>query len=1011
MLAITDHNSMSGIVQHHYACRSNGVKPIYGVEVTTDENHHLTLLAKNEEGLKNLFHLCATDKSYEDLYRHRSGVIALSGDLMGAIPVSILREDRDELNRHLYQLKKTYKDDFYLEVIDHGLREQKKVNRVLNQLGVKKVRTNDVHYLNREDAELQSVLICDRLKRRLSIDNTNYHTIKEAWLKPMPEDEVAQEIALKCNVSLDLQNNFLPDFEIPKKFSDQYAYLKHLVYEGLRIRCPHADKTYEDRLEYELSVISNMGFPGYFLIVWDFVNFAHNQGIAVGPGRGSGAGSLVAYCLRITDLDPIKYNLLFERFLNPERVSMPDFDIDFCMSRRGEVIKYVVERYGQDSVCQIATFSELKPRSSWHSCARVLGVSAQDSDRFSKMLPEPPNDPEKIADVFEKGRVKKTAPAKYQKLEYELKRNPKWRKVVDVASRLEGAYRSVGRGAAGVLISNGHLADYVPVWDTEGKDFPINVKDESKNITRYVSQLDKNDSEKMGLVKFDFLGLAELDVIQYALELIGNQGKPVPDMSNIPLDDPKVFELISSGRTIGMFQVSSDGMAQMVGQMNASEFEDVVATVALYRPGPMDAGMHEVYIRRKNGKEPVTYLHPDLEPILKTTYGVILYQEQVMEIAQVVCGYTLGGADLLRRAMGKKKADEMAMQKKTFMQGGSAKHYSLELLEELWRQIETFARYGFNRSHAAAYAMITYQTAWLKAHYTAELLAAQMQIRQSNFDDVRMFIEDAKSFGVEVFEPTVQKSSANFKVRDGQIWVGLSGIQNISTIVAEEIPRMPNPNNESERKMPFPPYKNLTELFSKVTMSSKSLDSLVYSGALDLLLKGDTYQARADLVAQSSKYLSYFRKQNPDQMNLFGSLEIPFESNIVERPETRFMLDKEREFLGRYRTGHPADEFRMQASKMGSKKIEEMRMTPGSTSWLCGIVTDLNEIATKNNDLMCFLKLEDESSFLDISVFPNDYDSQKFNDMLFRVVFIKVEISLYKDKPSAHCLEAHFAYN
>lgn len=982
VLAITDHDCMSGIVEHHKACRKFGVKPIYGMEATVEGKYHLTLLAKNQEGILNLFRLCRTNKTYGDLQRCSKGVIALSGDLMGAIPVAILNKDLPRLNKHLGRLTSIFGDDFYLEKIDHGLREQKIVNDTIDRLPVPAVWTNDVHYMKPEDVKTQILLMCDEHKRYADAEYLDYHAIDEAYLKELPDNPLAQEIADKCNASLQLGRPALPPFR-----DDEDDYLRKLAHRGFDERgCPGS---YKDRLEYELDVIQDMGYSGYFLIVWDFIKYAHDQGIPVGPGRGSGAGSLVAYVLNITNVDPIKRGLIFERFLNPDRVSMPDFDIDFSRERRGEVIRYVVKKYGEDRVAQICTFGELKAKSAWQSAARVLGVSSKQADHFSKSLPKPPKDSESLSDIFKNGRLKESVPQKYDKIAHLI--TDEIVPVVGMACELEGAYRSVGKHAAGVLISDGAVYNSIPVWDT-GSDFmPI---DSNKNDdTRYMSQLQYTDAEKMGLVKFDFLGLKELDVIEYALRFLREEGIPVPDIHEIPLDDEKTFDLISSGKTIGMFQIASQGMARMCEDMKPSRFADIVALVALYRPGPMDAGMDRLYIRRKNGLEPVEYLHPDLEKILDDTYGVIVYQEQVMAIAQKICGYSLGEADILRRAMGKKKQKEMERQKEVFFNGGKELGYDYALLKELWRQIETFARYGFNRAHATAYGLITYQTAWLKAHYPAQLLAAQMQVRQDDLDEVTAYVREAWSLGLEVKEPDVQDSSAQFKTLGNTIYIGTSSLRSMDADLAQAI--------EDNA-----PYENLTSVFQVGSFNKQSMDAMLYSGALDSVLNGERHQARADFQAQYKKYWNESRDFSPDQESLFN-LEIPFEEGVADPLDPRELLDLEKEYLGRYRTGHPVDEFRNRADSIGVEKIADLQ----EDCLICGLIVDIHEITTKNGDLMAFLRMEDETGAIDVTVFPDDYDAEYFESLVEKVVFCRLNVDYYEGKLSPNTKEVKRAYH
>lgn len=714
-LAMTDHDNMSGMIEHILDCQKKKVKPILGVELTVRDDdgtkYHITLLAKNNKGLTNLFKMMASSKTFEDIAKYSEGVICLSGDLMSPVAVKFLLEGKDSAIKQIERLSSIFAD-FYLEIIDFGLEEQRLYNEFLmsvEDMSCGIVYTSDAHFLTKEDCKNQMALLCDKKGKGLTRLQIGFKWLEEAYLKPVPITDAMRDIVAMVNVTVEFGKYALPVYKTPKKFNDnQEDYLKHLVWQGLKSRGFHKNKEYVERARMELQVIAAMGFCGYFLIVWDFCDFCHNNGIIVGPGRGSGAGSLVAYCLRITDIDPIPYDLLFERFLNPERISMPDFDIDFDNIGRPRAIEYVVKKYGIEQVCQIGTFQEIASRSAWKAAARVMGVSVKESEKFSKLLPDNVGSKTYLCDLFSPdGR-----PIKNQDLD-----RPEFYEVLKVAMGIEKTYKSVGKHAAGILILDRPVLDFMPAWPTQGVDTPFSKEKEGeskkknqkiKNIKKktqeedlgvemaYVSQISHKYAEKIGGIKFDFLGLKELRVVWFACKLIEAQGKVAPDVKNLDLADKKTFDLISSGNTVGMFQISSKGLSDFVKKLKPDAFGDIVAATSLYRPGPKDAGMHDVYADRKNGIMPVKYLHKSLETILGTTYGVIVYQEQVMRIARDIGGYSLGGADLLRRAMGKKDIKEMETQRTIFGAGCEKNGINEDVSLELWSQIETFSRYGFN---------------------------------------------------------------------------------------------------------------------------------------------------------------------------------------------------------------------------------------------------------------------------------------------------------------------------
>src|SRR5512138_1059680 len=805
-VAVTDHGNLFGAVDFYKKAREAGVKPILGMESyvagpkgrldrSERVGRHLILLAKNAEGWANLRILSSkafTEGFYYDpridkplLREHSKGLIGMTACLAGEIPRLIRHGEMDAARDAAREYKSLFEPgSFFLEVQSNGMKEQLEVNAKLAQLardeGIPLVATADAHYVRREDAKAHEVLMCIASNKTFQDPKRLHHetdglyvTSPEDMVAALPgfEDAIARsaEIAETCNVELPLGKTYLPRFSLPDGLTED-EYIEKLARDGLDRRLreiegkyPHDEGAYRQRLEMELSVIRKMGISGYFLIVQDFINWAKERQVPVGPGRGSGAGSIVAWSLRITDLDPIRWSLLFERFLNPERVSMPDFDIDFCQDRRDEVIRYVREKYGRDNVGQIITFGSLKARSVIRDVVRVMGLPFAEGDRIAKLVPDPvqgktpplakciESEP-RLRDLHEKP----TTISQWTD-EKGVQQTVTTRDLLDIGMALEGLNRQAGLHAAGVVIADKPLWEYVPVY-----------KDDKSEML--VSQFAKDEVEKAGLVKFDFLGLKTLTVIDDALRLVRRNHPERKDFkaSDIPLDDPAVYELISRGDTAGVFQMESSGFTEMVVKMKPSRFEDVIAAGALYRPGPLDQKLEDgrtmvdVYIDRKHGRDKVVYPHPTLEPVLEPTYGVIVYQEQVMQISQVLGGYSLGGADLLRRAMGKKKAEEMAKQRASFLQGATAKGVDEKVATHVFDQMEKFAAYGFNKSHSAAYGLLTVQTAWLKAHYPVEFMAALISSEASNTDKVVAHISEARADRIEVLPPDVNESGKDF---------------------------------------------------------------------------------------------------------------------------------------------------------------------------------------------------------------------------------------------------------
>ncbi|MGA7121632.1 MAG: DNA polymerase III subunit alpha [Polyangiaceae bacterium] len=991
-VAVTDHGNMFGAITLYKAAKEAKVRAILGCELEVSgrggAGHHLPVLAASAEGYKNLIWLVSRGHvappegrpagepmiAFEELAGRTKGLVGLTGCMGGLVAQAILEEGQGRGRDMLAALRDVFEPgSLYVELQDHGLPEQPVLNGILvelaRELDLPLVATNDVHYADRSDAEAHLYLSC--IKTGLSMEEAKerHHGSSEMYLKS--PDEMAQvfsaypeavratlEIAEKCQLSLKLGEPMLPSFEVPPGF-DVDGYFRHVAREGLARRLGELSaqgkavdgEAYARRLETELDVISQMNFSGYFLIVWDFIRHAKESGIPVGPGRGSGAGSIVAYAMRITDLDPIPYKLLFERFLNPERVSMPDFDIDFCMDRRDEVIAYVQQKYGENSVGQIATFAELKSKSVVKDVARCIGITPVEAQQIANLIPR--KTPAETYTISEALGIE-------PKLKQLYESDARVRELLDQARKLEGLTRHAGKHAAGVVISEGPLWDHVPVFRDRPK--PPSGAAAARSASQgaaapadagsLVTQYYKDDVEQAGLVKFDFLGLKTLTVLDIAVRLVDARPRPSGgsqsgalthgklDLSTIPLDDAATYKLLASGETKGVFQLESDGMQKLFRDLRPDCFEDIVAAVALYRPGPMGAGMHEDFVRRKHGLAPIASLHPAIDDVVAPTYGVIVYQEQVMEIAQKLAGYTLGGADLLRRAMGKKKPEEMAKQKSVFIDGAKAKGVDEAEAERIFGLLEYFAGYGFNKSHSAAYALITYQTAWLKAHYPVELLCAILTSDKDRIEKVVRTIADARAMGVTVLPPDVNESDTDFKVvythPEGrkpagkaaasrindpvgpQIRFGLGAVRGLGGAALEAV-------FEARRDGPFRDVFDLAARVDAKRVNKAVFEALVQCGAFDSTFEErGVRRARAfasiDIALERSRAAS--RDREAGQTTLFGLFDAAPRSASGATPapsagdyapsepwDRREMLVRERQSLGFYVSGHPLDRY------------------------------------------------------------------------------------------------------
>ena len=1012
-VAVTDHGNMFGAIDLYSEAKAHGTKLIFGCETyvaatdrhdrTNRRNYHLILLAKDDVGYKNLSFL--NSKGYLEgfyynpridkqiLKDHSEGLIGLSACLGGEIAQT--------LEKHgVAAAEETAKEyasmlapgDFFLELMPTPTPEQETLNgelkRMSKKLGIPLIATNDCHYVNRADAQAHDVLMAIQTGKSLKDEKRLKHVVDSYYLKSpsemndafkdVPEAlENSLEIAKRCNVKLKLDQTYLPQYKVPEGETLD-TYMARIVEQGLERRFAtfaargakfDAD-AYRERCRIELGVIQKMGFSGYFLIVWDFINWAKEHGIPVGPGRGSGAGSAVAWAMRITDIDPLEFKLLFERFLNPERVSMPDFDVDFCMNRRGEVIKYVQEKYGREQVGQIATFHQLKARGVIRDIARAMEIPFGEADKLAKLVPEP---------VQGKSPPVREAIETTPELKQLYNESPLHRELLDLAAALEGLNRNAGMHAAGVVIAEKPLWEYVPCFRGQNDEI--------------VTQFAMKEVEKAGLVKFDFLGLKTLTVIQTALRLINEQKPPGEelDIDSIPKDDAGVYKMIARGDTTGVFQLESSGFREMLKKLKPDCLEDIVAAGALYRPGPLEGGMVDTYIDVKHGRKAADYMHPWLEPVLKDTYGVIVYQEQVMQIAQVLGGYTLGGADLLRRAMGKKKPEEMAKQKATFLDGAKAKNVDVKRAAEIFELVEKFAGYGFNRSHSAAYGWITYQTAYLKHHYPHEFMAGLMSCDADNIDNVVKFIAEARSMGLVVERPDVNESASDFTVTPRAdalggkvIRFGLGAVKGVGETAV---------NAMLESRATEGRFESMFEICRRVDTQKcnrKVLEALIKAGALDGL-EGNRHRAQllGALDSALERGASEQRDRRSGQTSLFAMFSAaPATPSAAPNPNhgdtypeiepwsPKQLLAFEKEALGFYISGHPLDRYRGDLQRYASATTSDFsggRRGQGENA-IGGIVSQYREMITKKGDKMARFMLEDAEGTLEVIAFPKTFE-------------------------------------
>ena len=1030
--AITDHGAMYGVIDFYKEAKAQGIKPIIGCEVyvapnsrfdkeTTggeDRYYHLVLLAENNQGYQNLVKIVSdgyTEGFYyrprvdrEILAKYHEGIIATSACLAGEVQRCIQKGMYEEACDAARRYENIFgKGNFFLELQDHGIPEQKMVNQALlrmsRELGIELVATNDVHYTYAEDVKPHDILLCLQTGKRLADEDRMRYEGGQYFVKS-PEEmerlfpyakqalENTQKIADRCNVEIEFGVTKLPKYDVPEGYTS-WEYLNKLCGEGFAGRYPDDDGTLRKQLEYELSIIQKMGYVDYFLIVWDFIKYARDHGIAVGPGRGSAAGSLVSYTLGITNIDPAKYQLLFERFLNPERVSMPDIDVDFCFERRQEVIDYVVRKYGKDRVVQIVTFGTLAARGVLRDVGRVMDLPYAFVDSIAKMVPQELNIT--LDKALQMNPELRTL--------YET--NEQVRELIDMSKRLEGLPRHTSMHAAGVVISQKSVDEYVPL--SRAQDGSL------------VTQFTMTTLEELGLLKMDFLGLRTLTVIQNAVILAEKSSGKKIDIDHINYDDKKVLDSLGTGHTDGVFQLESTGMKNFMKELKPQSLEDIIAGISLYRPGPMD--FIPQYIRGKNHPEEVTYDCPELEPILEPTYGCIVYQEQVMQIVQKLAGYTLGRSDLVRRAMSKKKAAVMERERQNFVYGNEeenvpgciARGISEQTANKIFDEMTDFAKYAFNKSHAAAYAVVAYQTAWLKCYYPVEFMAALMTSVIDNSAKVSEYIMTCRQMNIQILPPHVNESEGVFSVSDGAIRYGLNAVKSVGRPVIESI---------LEDRRQNGPYKDLNDFIDRTCgreVNKRTVENLIKAGAFDGLGANrhqmmKVYERMIDQASQKKK------TDFAGQMSLFDLVpEEEKQAFRIELPQVKEyrkeeLLAFEKEVLGIYISGHPLEEYEEQwrqgishvtADFLAPEEGEAPKVRDGERAIVGGMITSKTMKATKNNKMMAFITIEDLLGTVEVIVFPRDYEKNASLLNLDGKVFVSGRISAEEEKASKLILE------
>ena len=1024
-IALTDHGVMYGAVEFYKECTKNGIKPIIGCEVYVAPHsrfdkeagrdsgyNHLILLAKNKIGYQNLAKLVSLSfvEGYyykpridlEILEKYSEGLVCLSACLAGSLSQAIIQNDMAKAEEVALWHKRVFKDDYYIEIQHNGLRQQIMVNQKLieiaRKLDIPLVATNDAHYLKKEDSYFHEVLLCIQTGKRMSDEDRMRFETEEFYIKS-PEEmadyfsefpdaiENTVKIAEKCNYDFEFGVTKLPNYDVPEEFATHADYFKDLCNKGIRKR--YGENPSEEvlkRLEYEISVIEKMGYVDYFLIVWDYINYAKSVGIPVGPGRGSGAGSIAAYAIGITDIDPLKYNLLFERFLNPERVSMPDFDVDFDYERRGEVIEYVERKYGKDHVSQIITFGTMAARMVIRDVGRVLDYPYAETDKLAKMIPMEVHIT--IPKALEQNRELK---ALYESNE-EVKR------LIDIAIKLEGLPRQASTHACGIVITKDPVDTYVPLYVNDG-----NIS------TQYTMTI----LEELGLLKMDFLGLRTLTVISDTEKLV-KQNRGIDVEYDKEMNDPKVYKLWAEGQSVGIFQFESQGMTNFMKELKPDSLEDIIAGVSLYRPGPMDQIPRYIHGKLNPGHN--VYTHPALEPILNVTYGCMVYQEQVMQIVRELAGYSLGRADLVRRAMGKKKLDVMAKEREYFINGqvdddgnvlvpGCVRNgIDADSANKIFDEMAEFAKYAFNKSHAAAYAVVSYRTAYLKAYYPAEFMAATLNSYLGNLDKVPIYTDECKRLAIPILKPDINKSYTKFTVQDGKIRFGLGSIKNVGVSAIETVIEERNKNGE------FASFTDFCERIQSGTVNKKCIECLIKAGCFD-----EMKQTRATLLASYEQILDMINNQGKNQLanqvTMFDLVEheenVKYQYTVLKELDERELLSLEKEMLGIYISGHPLEKYRnaiLRQTNINSMQIKDLNdenvagFKDNQSVRYAGTITAIKKKYTKRNTIMAFVTVEDLYGNVELVVFDSVYS--RCENLLFdeNIVLVEGRLSIKEDE-------------
>lgn len=1037
-MAITDHGVMYGVIDFYKACKKEGIKPIIGCEVYVASRtrfdkeaqdkkyYHLILLAKNNKGYQNLSKLVSLGfkEGYyykpridlEILEKYHEGIICLSGCLAGAVSQAILNGNIEEAENVAKWHHNVFGEDYYLEIQNNGVKEQVMVNQkiiqIARRLNIPIVATNDAHYLKKEDAYNHEVLLCIQTGKRITDEDRMRFETDELYVKS-PEEmseyfknfpdaiENTVKIAEKCNVEFEFGHTILPNYDVPEEYATHYDYFKKLCDDGIKKRYgENPSQEILDRAAYELKIISQMGYVDYYLIVWDYINYAKSVGIPVGPGRGSGAGSILAYAIGITDIDPMKYNLLFERFLNPERISMPDFDVDFCYERRGEVIDYVERKYGKDHVSQIITFGTMSARMVIRDVGRALDMPYAECDKLAKMIPN------------ELHITIKKAMEQNKELRDLYESDDEIHKMLDIAMALEGMPRQASTHACGIVITKEPVDTYVPLYVRDGQ---------------ISTQFIMTTLEELGLLKMDFLGLRTLTVIQDAIDLV-KENRGIDVEFDKDMNDPKVYKLWQNGESIGIFQFESQGMTNFMKELKPDCLEDIIAGVSLYRPGPMDQIPR--YISNKKNPDNAEYTHPSLIPILNVTYGCMVYQEQVMQIVRDLAGYSLGRADLVRRAMGKKKLDVMAKEREYFIHGQADENGNVVIkgcirngideasANKIFDEMAEFAKYAFNKSHAAAYAVVSYRTAYLKAYYPEEFMAATLNSFLGNLDKIPMYIDECKRLNIDILKPDINKSFTKFTVDNGKIRFGLGSVKNVGIAAVNAIVK------EREENGNYESFTDFCERMKNEAVNKKCIESLIRAGAFDQF-----EQTRATLLASFESILDTIqdtsRKSFAGQVTMFDLAapednvnELKYSFNEQKEFSEKDLLSMEKEMLGIYISGHPLEKLREQIERetnVNSMKLNELanlqstvldegefiarknEYKDGQFVKYAGIITNVKKKYTKNNTIMAFVTVEDLYGTVEIIVFENCYQEASKYLVEESIVMVEGRLSIRED--------------